>query len=231
MWKIESGIICHKGRKIRVLLVDDKDGLFRRETIANHLKAGFGADRRRIQATSNEISLNEHYRNSEDEEERKKYKAIIPANSFDVHVGMIGLANIDYTDPDVVAGLPHFAALVSKGLDPQRIPNDAENGGREVFLYTHHLATEQNSLGGEGYTYEVARAAVEFYVRNVHRLIDIPPRRLSMIAKVIKDNPDPAGREARLDAMLRPTDQRPKLILPASWVPVLLWPSGPAIAT
>jgi hypothetical protein len=34
MWQIESGIICHKGRRIRALLVDDKDGLLRRETIA-----------------------------------------------------------------------------------------------------------------------------------------------------------------------------------------------------
>ena len=55
---------------------------------------------------------------------------------------------------------------------------------------------------------------MQFYVKNVHRLIDIPPRRLSLIAKMIADNPDPAERKERLEGMLRPTDQRPRLMLP-----------------
>ena len=140
---------------------------------------------------------------------------------------MIWLSNLNYTDPGIVAGLPiHFHAMVSKGLDPYWISNDAEHDGHDLFLYVHWLATERNSLGGEGYSYAVARQAVQFYVKNVHRLIDIPPRRLSLIAKMIADNPDPAERKERLEGMLRPTDQRPRLKVPESWVPVLLWPQN-----
>ena len=79
---------------------------------------------------------------------------------------LIWLSNIDYTDDRLIATLPvHFHAMVSKGLDPFNIPNDAENGGRDVFLYTHYLATERNSLGGEGFSYEVARQAVALSCR------------------------------------------------------------------
>jgi hypothetical protein len=96
-----------------------------------------------------------------------------------------------------------------------------------VFLYTHYIATQQNALGGAGFTFEVARLSVEFYVTNVHRLADIPPRRLTQIATVIRDNPPGDERDRRLNMMLRPVDQRPKLQLPASWIPVLLWPNEP----
>jgi hypothetical protein len=89
------------------------------------------------------------------------------------------------------------------------------------------LATECNALGGEGISYEVARRAVQFYVQNVHRLIDIPPRRLSLIAKTIRDNTTQDGRDERLNQMLRPSDQRPKLILPEPWLQVLLWSPTP----
>ena len=158
----------------------------------------------------------------------RRYRASIPLPMFDLIVRLIWLSNINFTEPEVIAGLPvHFHALVSKGLDPIWIDVDIANDCHDLFLYVHWLATEKNSLGGEGYTYDVARAAVRFYVENVHRLIDIPPRRLSMIAKVIRDNPSPAARDERLEQMLRPTDQRPKLILPESWVPVLLWPANP----
>ena len=141
-------------------------------------------------------------------------------------IRLCGLTNINYTDPSVItdpAARAHFAALVSKGLDPQWISNDPLN----VFLYTHHLATAQNALGGAGFTYEVARLAVDFYVGNVHRLTDIPPRRLTQIATVIRDNPPGDERDRRLNMMLRATDQRPKLQLPHTWIPVLLWPAEP----
>jgi hypothetical protein len=228
LWSIASGILSHRGRRIRVAIADDKDGIAKHETILNHLKNGFGADSRQINFPSDRAYRNAEYKDSEDEKERKKYRASIPLPRFDLDVRLIWLSNINFTDPEVTAGLPvHFHALVSKGLDPIWIDVDIANDGRALFLYVHWLATEKNSLGGEGYTYDVARAAVRFYVENVHRLIDIPPRRLSMIAKVIRDNPNPAARDERLEQMLRPTDQRPKLILPESWVPVLLWPANP----
>jgi hypothetical protein len=72
----------------------------------------------------------------------------------------------------------------------------------------------------------VSRDAVSFYLDNVHRLIDICPRRLEQIAKVIKDNPNLAQRDLRLQMMLRSTDQRPKLHLPEPWVPAMRWPDA-----
>ena len=228
MWFITCGIITYRGRRILVVIADDQDGLARRETILNHLKGMFGSDRRRVTFPSSEALRNEEYKNSENAKDRAKYRATIAPSGFDIDIRLIWLSNLDYTDPGIIATLPsHFHAMVSKGLDPLCIPNDAAHDGRDVFLFTHYLATEKNSLGGAGYSYEVARQAVRFYVENVHQLIDIPPRRLAMIAKVIKDNPDPAGRDERLAQMLRDTDQRPKLILPESWVPVLLWPTDP----
>ncbi len=227
LWGIESGLITSKGRKPAMMLADDKDALFRRET-ANQMKSGFGSDRRSVNLDSPEAMKNEDRKNSENEREKAKYKATIPDTTFNVSVRFLGLANLNYTDPEVVAGLsPHFLSLVSKGLDPSWIPNDAEHDGRDVFLATHYLATEGKMLVSEGYPYWIARDAVEFYVRNVNRLIDIPPRRLSQIAYVILHNPDLAERERRLNDMLRDTDQRPKLILPEPWIPVLLWPSEP----
>jgi hypothetical protein len=228
LWGIESGLITSKGRKKpQVLLADDKDALFRRET-ANQMKSAFGSDRRSVTFDTPEAMRNEDRKNSELDRERARYKATIPDTTFCISVRFLGLANLNYCDPAIVAGLsPHFSALVSKGLDPSWIPNDAEHDGRDVFFTTHYLATEGKMLRSQGYSYLAARDAVEFYVRNVNRLTDIPPRRLSLIAKVIRDNPDPAEREARLNDMLRPTDQRPKFKLEPSWIPVLLWPHSP----
>jgi hypothetical protein len=68
------------------------------------------------------------------------------------------------------------------------------------------------------FTWETSRAAVQFYVEHIHRLVDIHPRRLVMIAQAIRDHPDPAKHMALLNRMLRDTDQRPKLKLPQTWV-------------
>ena len=125
----------------------------------------------------------------------------------------------------------HWHALVGRGLDPVWIPTQTHEG-RDLFLHVHYMATEKGMLRSLQFNYEVARATVEFYVLNVHRLIDIHPRRLVMIAEKIRDDPDPAKRERVLSHMLRDTDQRPKLILPRTWVsmdhtPNLFWPKQP----
>ena len=140
---------------------------------------------------------------------------------------LLWFSNLNYTDPALLDALPdHFRALVSRGLDPIWIPGDIEHDGFAVFIYTHWAATEGNMLRGKGYPYEVSRDAVSFYLNNVHRLIDICPRRLQQIAKVVKDNPNLAERDLRLQMMLRSTDQRPKLHLPESWVSVMRWPDA-----
>ena len=71
LWGIESGLITSKDRKPAVLLADDKDALFRRET-ANVMKSAFGSDRRSVNFDSNEAMKNEDRRNSDSERERAK---------------------------------------------------------------------------------------------------------------------------------------------------------------
>jgi hypothetical protein len=228
LWQIESGLIHHHDRKIAVMLADDRDGLLRQPTTCNQMKSIFGADRRRAFLENRESLRNETRRNSTEEREKRKYNPTIHPPSFPVAARLIQLANINYTDSAVASGLSeHFLALVSKGLDPIWIPSDKEHDGFGLFVYTHWLATEGNALRSEQYTYDVARRAVSFYTEYVNRLIDISPRRLSMIARIIRDNPDPGQCALRLDQMLRPDDQRPKLHLPESWIPVLLWPDNP----
>src|SRR3954471_20101167 len=63
LWGIESGLITSKGRKPAVLLADDKDALFRRET-ANQMKSAFGTDRRNITFGSPEALKNEDRKNA-----------------------------------------------------------------------------------------------------------------------------------------------------------------------
>ena len=102
--------------------------------------------------------------------------------------------------------------------------------GLDLFEYTHHTATEGNMLRSLQFTWEVSRAAMQFYVEHVHALVDIHPRRLVMIAQTIRDNPDPDKHMARLSLMLRDSDQRPKLIVATTWVAMdggLLLPKHP----
>jgi hypothetical protein len=166
----------------------------------------------------------------ENEEFRKagsnKYDPMIPPPWFDLGtmLRLIWLSNLNFTDPKLRGILPkHFDALISRGLDPIWIPDDAENDGYEVFLYTHWLATENHMLRSLQFTYPVARDAIKFYVENVHRFADICPRRLELIARAMA-TPNAALRDARLNKMLLASDQRPKLKLPAPFVSALLWP-------
>ena len=211
---------------IDVGILDDADSVARKETTANLLKVGFG-DRGKIVFETIASIRNDEYRTAEDERLRKRYNPTIPPPWFYVLMRLLWLSNLNYTDPAVLDVLPdHFRALVSRGLDPVWIPGDAEHDGFAVFIYTHWAATEGNMLRGKGYPYDVSRLAVAFYLDNVHRLIDICPRRLEQIAKVIRDNSNLAARELRLQAMLRPTDQRPRLLLPEPWVSVMRWPDA-----
>ena len=228
LWDIERGAITHRGRKPVCLLADDSDGFMRKPTLSNQLKSVLGADRSRVIYETPPSLRNENYRMSDDAGDKRKYRPSVPPPMFETTIRYVQLANVNYSDPAVVAGLSeHFLALVSKGLDPHWVSDDAERDGFDTFIFTHWLATEGKSLVGEGFGYEVARAAVEFYVRHINRLIDICPRRLSQIASVIRNNSNLDERAARLAVMLRPTDQRPRLILPQTLVRVLIWPPHP----
>ena len=122
--------IQHKGRKPAVMIADDHDGMWQRPTIANQMKAVFGSDRRCVVFETPEALKNEDRKNSEDAREKARYRPTIAPPTFGVSVRLACLANINYTDPQIVAGMSeHFRSLVSKGLDPHWTPNDAERGG------------------------------------------------------------------------------------------------------
>ena len=233
LWQIESGTLRNsKGELIAVLLLDDADACARRETPANVVKGAFGEARKVIWESQAAFRNAAWLDKANPRYNPDRHSPLIPPLEFNVSVRLLWLSNADFTDEAVLGGTPeHFRALVSRGLDPFRIRDDAENDGYAVFLYTHHAATEGGFLKAAradgGYPYEIARQAVDFYVNHVHRLIDIVPRRLKQIATVFDYYRDPREREPRLQAMLRPTDQRPRLKLPESWVPVLLWSDRP----
>ena len=84
----------------------------------------------------------------------------------------------------------------------------------------YHTATEGGMLRSLQFTWDVSRATIDFYLRNIHALIDIHPRRLKMIAEAIRDHPAPDDHMTRLQSMLRQDDQRPRLVLPRTWVQV-----------
>ena len=225
LWAYASGLIMANGRRVAVIVFDNVDLLARMETTSNLLKAGFG-ESRRVVFESAEIMRNERYRISVGERDRMKYNPRIAQPEFDVPMRLVWLSEANFTDPAVFGKTTeHFRALVAMGLDPICIDDDAAHDGFAVFCCVHWLATEGNALRSLGFTWDQARLAVQFYVQNIHRLIDIFPRRLIQIAQAIRECPDPVQRDEKLGRMLRSVDQRPRLKLPQPWVTSLLWPS------
>ncbi len=206
-----------------VLLLDECDRLLRNETTANMLKVCNG-DPRVASLGTMESTRNERWQAAGD----PRYNPLIPASEFPLgdNARQAMLSNRNYQDEAVVADLPqeHWQALVGRGIDPVWVPTEG-NDGRDLFEFTHWNATKNGMLRSLQFTYEVARVAVQYYVENIHRLVDIHPRRLVMIAEAIRDNPNPDRRMSRLNQMLRLVDQRPKLIVPQTRV--LIWPTRP----
>jgi hypothetical protein len=215
-------------RDCPVGLLDECDHLLRQETTCNIIKVASG-DPRVVMHAAKQSVLNEQYL----AEGSRRYRGYIPPTRFLLGNNMrpIMLSNKNYQDPSVIAELPiaHWNALVGRGLDPIWIPTDG-NDGRDLFEYTYWIATEGKMLRNLQFTWEVSRAAIQFYIEHVHKLVDIHPRRLVMIAQTIRDNPDSDKHMARLNQMLRNSYQRPKLIIPTTWVAMdggLLLPKHP----
>ncbi len=210
------------------LLFDDPGRIAGDEAACDILKTAFGMQRTVTYETP-QITQNENWRISG----HGGYDPFVPPPDFPVPADLrwLWLANTNYTDPSVLAKLgDHFAPLIARGLNPFWIRDDAEHDHRDLFLYVHWLATEQNLLRSMGFTYEVSRKAVNFYVSHANRLVDLCPRRLELIATAFAANQPPAALEAELSSMA-PSIIRPKLTLPAAWVTVpdgiLLWPEQP----
>ena len=163
-------------REKPVVMLDEVDHLFRQEELANLLKV-CNSKPRIVRHWTVEAARNEDYF----KRDSAQYREYIPPAEFPLNdnARQIALSNRNYTDPDVIAELvqEHWQALVGRGSDPVWIPTEG-NDGRDLFEYVHYMTTEKGMLRSLQFTYEAARAAIEFYVSNVHRLIDIHPRRL-----------------------------------------------------
>lgn len=212
------------------LLFDDPGKFAYDEDCCDVMKTGFGFQHT-VTFESPEITRNELWRESG----HRSYDPFIPPPRFAVPgtLRWLWLANTNFADPALRAKLADsFAPLVARGLSPFWIRDDREHDYRDLFLYVWYMATEKNLLRAMGFPYEVSRQAVNFYVANANRLIDLPPRRLELIARCFAAKVPQAARDAELESMLpKGGDQRPKLRLPSSWVTVpsgtLLWPEQP----
>jgi hypothetical protein len=214
------------------LLFDDPGRIAADEASCDILKTGFGMQRTVTYETP-EITRNENQRISG----HGGYDPFLPPPDFRVpdDLRWLWLANTNYTDAKVLAKLgDHFAPLIARGLNPFWIRDDVEHDHRDLFLYVHYKATEENLLRSLGFPYDVSRKAVNFFVTHADRLIDLGPRRLELIAKAFAADLPSAALEAELHSMA-PTVIRPNLKLPTSWITVpdgaLLWPEQPFAKT
>jgi len=210
-----------------MLLLDDPGPIAKSEAILDVLKTSFGAQRECTLGTP-ESTKNDRYRLAGS---LRYDPLILPAQFPTGNLRMLWLSNTNFTDPALLAKLgDHFAPLIARGLNPFWIDDDREHDNYDLFLWVHYLATEKNLLRSMGFPYGISRQAVNFYVTYCHRLYDLAPRRLELIANAFRfDNA--AARDAELASMLAKNDLRPRLKLPESWVTVpggvLLWPDTP----
>ena len=82
----------------------------------------------------------------------------------------------------------HFDPLVARGLNPFRITDDAEHDNQAVFEWVLWLVTVKNLLRNLGFSYNDSRRAVNFYISNAHRLYDLSPRRMELLASLFREN-------------------------------------------
>jgi hypothetical protein len=94
-----------------------------------------------------------------------------------------------------------------------------------LFQHTIWTATEGRILRNHQFDYATSRKAINYYISHVHRLVDLSPARLIMLAEEFRNTNDRVLLEANLNQMLATDDLRPKLKLEQSMVQVLLWPA------
>jgi hypothetical protein len=79
--------------------------------------------------------------------------------------------------------LPHFRALLSRGLDPIWIDT---SDSVELFEYVVWLATEGGMLNKEGFSRAASEEAVNWFIRNRNRVKELSPRQIVRAAGIIK---------------------------------------------
>ena len=208
-------------RNAAALLLDDPGRLAHDEDSLDVLKTGFGAQRT-VMLETPQIVQNELWRLAG----HASYNALIPPPRFSTRdLRFLWLSNTDFTDPKLRKMIAeHFDPLVARGLNPFRITDDAEHDNQAVFEWVLWLVTVKNLLRNLGFSYNDSRSAVNFYISNAHRLYDLSPRRMELLASLFRENLPQQTLEIELDSHLSKTDLRPKLKVRSSG---LLWPATP----
>ena len=204
-----------------VLLLDDPGKVAHDEVSLDVLEIGFGVQRM-VMLETPRLVQNEIWRLAG----HASYTALIPPPRFGTgDLRFLWLSNTDFTDPKLRKMIAeHFDPLVARGLNPFRITDDAEHDNQAVFEWVLWLVTIKNLLRNLGFSYNDSRQAVNFYISNAHRLHDLSPRRMELLASLFRENLPQQTLEIELDSHLSRTDLRPKLKVRSSG---LLWPVTP----
>jgi hypothetical protein len=210
-------------RDHEVLVHNECDHLFRNERAINQIKL-LHEEPRACDLWTKASQLNQQYL----ENRSKQYNRSIAPPYFQVGrlCRQLFTCNLNYRDQQVIAQLPqeHWAALVRRRIDPVWIPIHGRDG-RDLFEHTIWTATEGRMLRNHQFDYATSRKAINYYITHVHRLVDLSPARLIMLAEEFRDTKDRVLLEANLNQMLASDDLRPNLRLEQSMVQVLLWPA------
>jgi hypothetical protein len=193
---LSAGTFCtdlwqHRNRPY---FLDDCDILARSEPCANIGKMAWGPQRLVVCPLTKAIQQNEDRRLADSD----KYNPNIPPPTFRVGQkhGVIWNTNKDFTDPRAVAGemAADFAALVSRGLDPFKVPGEPQS----VFDYTvwmilagmlrrHPQGDFRNDRGG--FRLAIQQEVLDFMCTHGRRLKEISPRMAYKLAAARRDDP------------------------------------------
>jgi hypothetical protein len=162
------------------LIIDDTEHIAKSEPCANLVK----------QALAPPFRVHHHSKLKTDEDDDEE----IPQDCK-VRFNLVWLSNVDYKERKNISGkmAPHFAALVSRGLEPVWIDGTDD----EIFQYTCWLATHGGMLKKEGLGRRDGEYVISWWIRNRDRLKDLTPRALSRVGQEIRatkvyGNEDPA---------------------------------------
>lgn len=180
-----------------IIFLDDCDKLFRSETVANIAKMAFGPQSLVIYPSVEAIK-NAACKASGS----PKYDPTIPPVRFPFRGKLIWCSNLNLTDEKIIAEkmLPHFRALLSRGLDPIWIDT---SDSVELFEYVVWLATEGGMLNKEGFSRAASEEAVNWFIRNRNRVKELSPRQIVRAAGIIKNfGNDEKTKQALLGLMI-----------------------------
>jgi len=192
-----------KLQELPVVVLDDCDTLARTEAAANVFKMAFGPTGKVITGTV------ASFKNEARKELGKDFDANIPPPFFYTKANLVWLSNKNFTDEKIIDSemVPHFRAMVSRGLDPIWI--DSSNP-QHMFDYTLWLDVEQRLLihQNQAPNKQQHDAGLAWWVANRHRLREISPRSLvDAVMRVKQFNGEPETRDGMLKLLLKPANE------------------------